>query len=227
MSEQLEAASQVNLETLRLKPGLPLKLIMPERRSVQHKAKLLAAVRGQSVMVALDNSNSLQAPPRFEIDGGITIGGFTGQHDFMFTARITQLFQLPFPYIALSWPGEVTAKLVRKVERQKAGLPATLSLPDNGMNLDVTLSDISVAGAMVQIATPAVKVGQQIVLTFDTRFEAETVELALTASVRYINETAPDGYQVGVQFNDMGLTDRLKLHYVVQTCAARTNNAII
>ncbi len=227
MSEQQEAASLVSLETLRLKPGLPLKLIMPQRRLVQHKAKLLAAVRGQSVMVALDNGDSRQDPPRFEIDGGISIGGFTGQHDFMFTARITQLFQLPFPYIAISWPDQVTAKLIRKVERQKAGLPALVTLPDNGMKFDVGLSDISVAGAMLQIATPAVQVNQQIVLTFDTRFEAETVELALAASVRYINEVAPDGYQVGVQFNEMGLTDRLKLHYVVQTCAARTNSAII
>lgn len=224
MSEQQEQVSQISLESLRLKPGLPLKIILSERKGSQHKAKLLAAVRGQSVMVTLENGHMGSEPPRFEIDSAITIGGFTGQHDFTFSARITQLFQLPFPYIALAWPGEVTARLVRKVERQKTGMPASIRLPDQAMKFDVEIVDISVAGAMIHASAAPAKVDQPLMLAFETRFENEKMELVLRGFVRHVNETAPGVFQIGLQFSEMSLNERLMLHYVVQSCAALTNN---
>jgi len=223
MPEQQEQPSQISLESLRLKPGLPLEIILPDQNGDQHKAKLLAAVRRQIVMVALDNGSMGKEPPRFEFDDEIVIGGFTGQHDFAFSARITQVFQLPFPYVALTWPNVVTARLIRKAERQNASIPATMQLPDRALKHNVEIVNISTAGAMLHASAAPAKVDHLLILAFETRFDNETLKLSLHAIVRHTNETAPGIFQIGLQFREMGLHERLMLHYVVQSFAALNN----
>lgn len=228
MSDDSTAAevSQVSFESLKLRPGASLQIQHTDNGSPNGEVQLLAAVKGQNVMVAMKGESGVKTG--LEAGKDYIIRGFSGQHDFSFSSHVTQIFKAPFPYAMLAYPGAVEARVVRKAIRAKTSLPATVSPHGKNLPLAVTLADLSVAGAMLDSSAPLGNPGELVNLAFAVDFEKSKIDLALLATIRYVNKSdVGSGYSIGVEFKDISQNDKLVLHYVAQSYAANASNVVV
>lgn len=227
MSEDASRAevSLVSFESLKLRPGTALQIQHAKQNTTLGEVQLLAAVRGQNVMVALKGDNGVQTG--LEAGKDYVIRGFSGQHDFSFSSHATQIFKAPFPYAMLVYPSAVEARVVRKVARTKTSLAATASPLDKEMPLNVTLADISLAGAMIEAPSQLGAPGNKLRLKFTVDFEGNQIELSLTACIRYVKQADSAGYSIGVEFESLDQNDKLVLHYVTQKSASDGADIVI
>lgn len=206
--------SLVSFESLKLRPGTALQIQHAKQNTALGEVQLLAAVRGQNVMVALKGDNGVHTG--LEAGKDYVIRGFSGQHDFSFSSHVTQTFKAPFPYAMLAYPSSVEARAVRKVARTKTSLAATASPLDKDMPLNVTLADLSLAGAMIGAPSQLGAPGNKLRLKFTVDFEGNQIELSLAACIRYVKQADDAGYNVGVEFENLNQNDKLALHYATQ-----------
>lgn len=218
--------SQISFESLKLRPGATLKIQHTAQGAPQGEVQLLAAIKGQNVMVALKGESGVKTG--LEAGKDYIIRGFSGQHDFSFSSHVTQVFKAPFPYAMLAYPSSVEARVVRKTVRTKTSLPAMVSPHGKNMPLAVTLADVSIEGAMLDASARLGAPGEQVDLSFSVDFEKNKIDLALLATIRYVNESdVGGGYSIGVEFKDSSQSDKLVLHYIAQSYATEGNSAII
>ncbi len=225
MSDNSTDVSQVSFESLKLRPGSSLQIQQAAHNSPNSEVQLLAAVKGQSVMVALKGESGIQTG--LEAGKDYILRGFSGQYDFSFSSHVTQVFKAPFPYAMLAYPGSVEARVVRKVVRAKTSLPAIASPLGKDVPLNVIVSDLSVAGAAIDSPAPLGNPGDTLNLSVAVEFENNKIELALLAQIRHVNKSDIGAYSVGVEFEDITQNDKLVLHYVAQSYAANETNVVI
>jgi c-di-GMP-binding flagellar brake protein YcgR len=214
--------SEVSFESLKLRPGSSLKIHHSNHGSPNGEVQLLAAVKGQNVMVALKSEGGVQTG--LEAGRDYVIRGFSGQYDFSFSSHVTQIFKAPFPYAMLAYPGTVEARTVRKSVRAKTALPATASPHGKDIALAVILADLSASGALLDSSATLGNPGELVKLAFAVDFENNKIDLALLAAIRHVHKSeVGSGYRVGIEFKDVSQNDKLVLHFVAQSYAARDN----
>jgi hypothetical protein len=210
--------SEVDLQTLRLRPGIFLQTQHVAANSPKFESQFIAAIDGKGIMLA-----------PFEVAGVKTgmkageeylIRGFTGQHDFSFSSQVILIFELPFAYTLLAYPSTVKIKTVRKSMRMKTSLPATVSPRGQKTPVAATLIDLSVAGAMIKSPSSLSAVGSQVDLNFSVEFEGDVVDLVIVATICHGKQSDPEeGFMIGLSFKDMPRNDKLILHYFTQLLA--------
>jgi PilZ domain/Flagellar protein YcgR len=222
----LADVSQVSFESLKLRPGSSLQIQHSSPGSANGEVQLLAAIKGQNVMVALKGESGVKTG--LEAGKDYLIRGFSGQYDFSFSSHVTQIFKAPFPYAMLAYPGSVEARVVRKAVRAKISLPAVVSSHEKGIPLTVNVADLSIAGAMIDSPAPLGTQGEMVRLAVAVEFEGNQINLVLPAQIRYVNKSdISGGYCTGIEFKDVTQNDKLVLHYVVQAYAINDGNIVV
>ena len=152
--------------------------------------------------------------------------GFTGQHEFSFLSKVLQTFEKPFAYALLLYPKQVDARQVRQSMRIVTSMPAQLcrSSPSTQATEpahDVTLIDISMAGALVRAShSLSLVVGASVSLVFSVEFEESSIALTLSGAVCHSHAASgEENHLVGMVFTGLTQHDKLVLHYVTQTRA--------
>lgn len=215
-----EASTPLALRALRLRPGMFLQLHLGPGQPVV-EAKFCAAIENKGVMlVPLDKS----APASGWVENvKIDITGFTGQHDFRFPARVLGNFTVPFAYLLVSYPEQVTARKVRSALRIPTALSAK-AWSDKNAKLDAQVIDLSAAGAMIEMQGNGVTVGGELQLGFEIEFERKTYTLQLAGRVCHA-AAADSNHRIGLAFDNVTKSDRLLLQ--AYTLAASHSNAVI
>lgn len=209
------ATADVSLRSLKLRPGVALQTQATAPGSPKLEAQFLAAIEGKGVMVGPHGATGGKSP--LKAGEEYTIRGFTGQHDFQFTAQVIQTFEVPFAYALLVYPQAVQARLVRRSMRMKTSLPAKVALPGGSSFVEATLIDVSPFGAMVRAPTTVGAVGDLVNLAVGIDFEGEAVKLEIPAALCHSHKAdAGDGVHVGMSFKTVSQRDRLILHYLAQ-----------
>ncbi len=203
---------EVSLKTLRLRPGLLLTLQRTSAGATVHEAKFIAAIEGKGVMLTPSGLDSLKT----EIVIGETylVQGFTGQTDFSFTAPALNVFKSPFAHVLFEYPTTAKAKKVRKSMRLKTALPATLSPCGQNNPLDVSIIDVSVAGAMILAPRSLGVIGSLFDLVFPIMVDDAHSNLNIVAKLRHSNPYN-EGRKIGLSFENLSLEHKLLLNYVV------------
>ncbi|MDO9199720.1 PilZ domain-containing protein [Rhodoferax sp.] len=213
--------STLPLRALRLRPGMALQTKRIVEGASKKESQFLAAIEGKGVMVGPVGPDG--AKTGLEEGEICIVRGFTGQHEFSFLTKVLQTFEKPFPYALLQYPKHADARLVRQSMRIKTSMPAVLSMrngsgPDEAPAQDVTLIDISTAGAMIRSVSSLAAVGMAVTLSFAVDFEGAPVELVLSGTVCHNNATSgQDGYFTGLAFNALTQHDKLVLHYMTES----------
>ena len=203
--------TQMSLRELRLRPGMFLQTQPAGKTNGRGEAQFCAAIAGRGIMVVpLGNDPMPMKPGERHV-----ISGFTGMYDFVFEAPVLQLFTYPFAYTLLGYPTEVRAVRVRNALRMKIKLKAIATLQRaRSAASDVTLVDLSPAGAMASSPEPIGTVGDIVTLAFALEFEGKPVDLSLNASICHSTRIDDgDGYRTGFAFKDTSRNDRLVLEY--------------
>ena len=210
--------STMPLRSLRLRPGMALQTRRIVEGASKKESLFLAAIEGKGVMVGPVGPEGAST----ELEEGeiCIVRGFTGQHEFSFVSKVLRTFETPFAYALLQYPKHADARLVRQSMRIKASRPAVVliaegSKPGDPLPWDVTLIDISMAGAMIKSVANLAPVGSTVRLAFAVDFEGSTVQLVLSGAICHNNPASgQDGYFMGLAFRNLTQHDKLVLHYM-------------
>lgn len=204
---------EVSLKTLRLRPGLSLQIQRMREGAPVHEAQFIAAIEGKGVMLTPSGMDSLKT--EIIMGEAYLIQGFTGQSDFSFTAPALNVFKAPFAHVLFAYPATVKAKKVRKSMRMKTALPATISPCGQNNPLEVSIIDLSVAGAMVLSPRSPGVIGSLFDLVFPIKFDDVHSNLNIVAKLRHNNHTDNEGRKIGLSFENLSREHKLLLNYFV------------
>lgn len=220
MSNDSAQESTVSFAALRLRPGTMLNIQRDAIGAPLNEIHFLGSVAEKIIMV----TQKIEDGNRSLLNAGenYILSGFSGQHDFSFSSRVTQLLQAPFPYATLAYPASVQAKLVRRLTRIKTSLPAIVTSLSSDSVFDATLADLTIAGALLESPTALGKSDETLHISFTADLGNGKKELALLAKVRHVRHTVHGSCSTGVEFNDLSQDDKLVLHYIVHEWAEKT-----
>lgn len=217
MSHDSAQESGISFTALRLRPGSVMHIQSDAIGAPLSEIHFLGSIAEKIIMVTqkLEGSNKTL----LAAGNDYIFHGFSGQYDFSFTARVTELHMAPFPYATLSYPATVQAKLVRKLARVKTFLPASIISLSSDIVVDATLADLTIAGALIDSPAAIGKTGEAIHIACALDLGNEKKELALLADIRHVHQTGGGRYSIGVEFKDVSQADKLVLHYIVHEWA--------
>jgi len=204
---------EVSLKTLRLRPGLFLTIQRMREGAPVHEAQFIAAIESKGVMLTPSGMDSLKT--EIIIGDEYLIQGFTGQTDFSFTAPALNVFKAPFAHVLFAYPATAKAKQVRKSMRLKTALPATLSPSGQNNPLEVSIVDLSVAGAMILSPRSMGVIGGLFDLAFPIKFDDVHSNLNIVTKLRHSNLTDNEGRKIGLSFENLSREHKLLLNYFV------------
>jgi len=138
-----------------------------------------------------------------------------------FATQVLRSCAVPYPYLHLSYPDEMEQIIVRKAQRVRVKLFASVKNcnPDlqSDKGVSVTVSDISISGAMVMSGKQFGEVGDEVLLTCAIKIAGAEKLLSIPAVVRNINveqdeEEGVDRFYHGLEFNIKDQQDTFALH---------------
>lgn len=196
----------LDLRSLRLRAGLALQVTQAGATAAdpsQPDLQFLAAISGKGVMVgpAAEAAAAGAAPPSLTLRPGqdVVVRGFTGQHDFCFTARVLQTFVDPFVYALLAYPAQVQARQVRQARRLGTALPAQVQAYGRPAG-PATVVDLSPHGALLHTAQALGRPDDLVTLTLHAVVRDRRLDVLLHARIRHTQPAGADGQHTGVQF---------------------------
>lgn len=205
----------VELKAIRLRVGLALQAQDMVGGGTREELQFLAAVGQKGIMLGPYRSGEQVA---LKAGSEYIIRGFTGQHDFSFTAKVAQTFDQPFAYALLEYPVTVNARLVRRAMRIKTSIPARMMSKDKRQSQDVTLIDLSPLGTMVHAPSAVGAFGDAVHLALNVPFDGELIELTIPSTICHSTRCErDDGIHVGLAFKPSTRDDKLMLHFLAQS----------
>jgi len=196
-----------------LRPGLFLQIQRMGEGAAVEEAQFIAAIEGKGVMLTPTGKDSLKT--EIIIGEEYLIQGFTGQTDFSFTAPALNVFKAPFAHVLFAYPASVHAKKVRKSMRMKTALPATLSPSGQNTPLEVSIVDLSDAGAMIVSPRSLGVIGSLFDLVLPIKFDDVDTNLNILTKLRHNNLADNDGRKIGLSFENLSMEHKLLLNYFV------------
>ena len=223
MNDETRVATVLTLplKSMRLRPGMALQTKRLVEGSTKKDSQFLAAIEGKGVMVGPIGPGGVSTG--LEVGEVCIVRGFTGQHEFSFLSKVLQTFEKPFAYALLLYPKQVDARQVRQSMRIVTSIPAQFCLSGSLTQSaepahDVTLIDISMAGALIRASHSLALVGAGVCLVFSVEFEGSPITLTLSGAVCHSHAAGGDEHHlVGMVFTGLTQLDKLVLHYLTQT----------
>jgi len=162
-----ESSSEVDFESIRLRPGAQLQIQHLTRVAEKYNLRFIGAIKGRSILLTMPFVEG-QAVRMLKGQSYI-IRGFNGKYAYAFTSHIIQARARPFHYIHFSYPLAVEAKIVRKSLRVNVNLSA--SAVGKGAEVPVTMIDLSAKGSMIDSPQAIGGIGDAVSLQFDVACE--------------------------------------------------------
>lgn len=212
---------EVSLKTLRLRPGLFLKIQRMHEGAPVHEVQFIAAIEGKGVMLTPSGTGSLKT--EIVIGEEYLIQGFTGQSDFSFTAPALNVFKAPFAHALFAYPVTAREKKVRKSMRMKTALPAAISPRGQNAPFDVSIIDLSVSGAMILSPRSPGVIGSFFDLAFPIQIDESRSELNVVAKLCHNTPTDTEERKIGLSFENLSQEQTLLLNYVVSKLAGENS----
>lgn len=204
---------EVSLKTLRLRPGVMLKIQKMRAGAPVIEAKFIAAIEGKGVMLTPSGLESHKTD--FNPGDEYLIQGFTGQTDFSFTAPVLNVFTAPFAHALFTYPAVVKARQVRKSMRMTTALPATISPRGQDNPHQVSIIDLSAEGALISSPGFLGGVGSLFDLVFPVEFDEVHTNVNIVAKLRHRLGSDDAEGKIGLSFENVSWEHKLLLNYFV------------
>ena len=215
-----ETVARMPLKALGLRTGMALQSRRLVDGATKKECQYFGAIESKGVMVGPMGPDGVKT----ELDEGevCVIRGFTGQYEFSFLSKVLQTFEKPFAYALLAYPAQVDARLVRQSMRVKKTFATRVELPafagTADAELEVTLIDISIQGAMVEASSGLAAIGEIITVIMDAEVDGAPAQLKVAARICHNNKAVGGtSFFVGLAFKDLTQQDKLLLHFLTQT----------
>ncbi len=208
-----------SFRTLKLHPGMYLQTQLLFGNAPKSEAQFMAAIHGKCVMLIPRSESGTKSNMRAGEE--YIVSGFTGQYDFSFISQVIQVVETSLTHVVVSYPNTINAKMVRRAIRIKTSLPALAIQKNNKSHANVTVIDLSMAGAMLASPIAMGSVGDILHLKLSVSVDNKTAHLALNAAICHSRPfDNSEGYRIGLSFQALDEDDKLILHYLTSSATA-------
>jgi c-di-GMP-binding flagellar brake protein YcgR len=210
-----------DFDSMHLQVGSRLQLTLYHgTKPAQYFTTLIGYVKDEYLLVKIPFEDGT---PIGLLDGErLTIRAFSGTSVCTFFSTVERLFLKPLFYAHLAFPQIIEGAPLRQALRVKVDIPAK-AMPLGGVEIPVTISNLSVAGALIESESELPRAGESIALEFVLAVhlhEAEdiTVPMRVKAEIRNVNQVrkantpeARDRFAYGIRFIELESTHRILL----------------
>lgn len=210
----------IGFDQFKLRPGLELEVHDEAGKLLEHRVQFVMSHAGKGLLVSIRAND----PDRVAMRAGqrYQISGFNGRFDFAFTAEAQKVDLAQFTAL-LAEPAQVTIRFVRRHERLPLVLAATVA-GNGGSATAVTIRNLSLGGAAVSSIQPLGGKGDSLTLQLQIPFDGKKHTLKLLSIIRRSGHSdASLMFDIGLEFANPTLTDKLLLHYYLSTTANEFN----
>ena len=213
------AADEISFEQIDLRPGSRMQIEVGDHvRRQKHWTRMIGYLPERGLLITHPHVGGFPVP----LAQGATVlmRAFSNQRAYSFSCWLKNICRVPFEYLFLSYPSDITGVTVRNSPRVKVHIPVAIQRTDAPAGA-AWFSDLSESGALLESHAPVGAVSDKLELAFDLVLDAETINLKLIASIKALHSGKPaPGQQqgaerYGVQFVDLDQADRLKLRVFV------------
>jgi c-di-GMP-binding flagellar brake protein YcgR len=218
-----EAPPTFDLASINLQIGTRVQLITERTsRPQQYFATLIGYLAGAAVLVRTPAEGALTVP--FQESEPLMVRVFSDVHVYSFRTFVERIQISPFPCLYLAYPSAVTGIAIRKAMRVKVDIPAqAIASGEPPQTSDVSLTDLSVAGGMIESDTKLGNVQDEIGIsfTFIARPGDREIQIDARAIIRNLREPKPTAsqkpgrYAHGVEFVNLDPTQQVTLQTLV------------
>ncbi len=220
------------LDQLQLHIGDRLQLeISSQGAATQYFTLLIGYVPGHSVLVRTPLLQNLPVPVR---EGEpVLVRTFSGRHASTFETRVMRVTRSPFPYLHLSYPPSVKQALIRGALRVRVSLPGTFTPSRSEASEAVTVSDLSVSGALLESVAALGDAGGKGELAFKFVVQPNNYEVKLAENVEIQSvksRSLPGGGKTfvhGVRFLRLHTTETLLLQSFIQQVLLQDRSRVV
>ena len=200
----------LSFEDIRLKGGDRLQIEPPAVHGQERQlVKFIGSLKGVSVLVTTPVAGGLPMPLR---EGEkLVVRAFSGQNIFGFITFVERVCKIPFNYLHLTYPEQVSGKMLRKSPRIRTRIITrvqnhTAADCGNG-GLAGVISNLSATGAAVDAPQPFGRKGDRVSLAFRVSLHDVETYLTIKADVcATSSHVADDGVGMvrhGVEFQEL------------------------
>lgn len=212
------APKRYAMEEIRLRMGDPVQLQTNDGGTpVRYSARFMGYLKGKSVLISAPVVDGKYALVR---EGqAFIVRVFSGKDCYAFSVSVLKSVNVPYPYLHVTYPGEVMGMTVRRHARVKvrvvtAVAPATAA--DDKQQLAALITNMSTGGASLSAKQPLGNKGEPVIIKFKLMLAGLEHVFAINAILRSIVEdesnTEPmGGYVHGVEFVDLSPRDAISL----------------
>lgn len=209
-------------EAMKLAVGDRMQLQLPELLARERViVRLIGYVSNLSILVTMPRQpNGL----RFELleNDTVVVRVFCSQNAFGFSAAVAKVVRVPFEYLHLTFPNEVTGVVIRKAPRVRTRIICSVVGGQTGSEgAPGMLVNLSGSGALLDARRALGEKGETIKLSFRVVVHGVETLLTVNAVVRscfYDDATEQGGAAMihhGLEFLDLQPNDRLILQGMV------------
>jgi c-di-GMP-binding flagellar brake protein YcgR len=168
----------------------------------RYACRYIGFMEGKSVLVSTPMSANRLVPCR---DGqNFFVRFFNGRTALAFKANILKAHLVPFPYLHLSFPKDVTVMKVRASLRADVDIIATMAI--GGANVAVRMVDLGVGGAHLHSYKPLGEKGESGEISFRIMVEEIEAYIVAMVAIRSLTVETSAGkplFAYGVQFKSI------------------------
>lgn len=209
-----------SFEDIKLRVGDRLQIQPPSNLSQDRfLVKLIGYVPGATVLITTpvgDNGLRLQL-----MEGeDVVVRSFSGQNVFGFLATIERICKIPYDYLHMSYPAEVRGVVIRKSQRVKTNIIATVqnNSPEGPREqMPGLITNLSADGAAVDARRELGKKGSELTLVFRITLHSVEAYLKVKVLVRAVleHDTNAELIRHGVEFLDRQPNDNVILQSMI------------
>jgi len=214
-------APDCDLTAIHIQIGTKLQLISDRTgRPLHHFATLIGFLAGEAVLVKTPTENGALVP--FREGERLTARVFSGLNVYTFATIVERVQSTPLQCLYLAFPKTVTGTALRKAIRIRTNLAGKASRATAGeapQDGDVSITNLSIAGASFDSQGKLGELGEQITLSFAFFVQPGDCEVQFKtrATIRNLKAPkpgpagSPGAHAHGVEFLDLEPTEQIKL----------------
>ncbi|MGZ8257330.1 MAG: flagellar brake domain-containing protein [Gallionella sp.] len=194
-----------NLLSLPVRLGDAWQMRADDKTGTRQYAKLIGYVNHESLIVMLPGTQTLP-----DVGAGFLLRGFVGNKTYEFYSKVLSVSSIPYLYLHLTFPKQVSITHMRRAIRVRTYRPATASGMAGRAKEELLITELSGTGAGLRCVARLGGLGDYLTLNFTVLSESGEQPCCVAVVIRSIHEPVEGSkdFLYGVEF--VAMTDSLR-----------------
>lgn len=216
------AATEIGEETIlpfletTLRMGDPLQLRFDDGSADRYPVRLIGALDRRSLLV----SHPIVDGRMIHMKDGqaVKVKALRGKFAYSFDVSVLKCQLAPYPYLHLTFPGQVRCTAVRKAHRITLNAVASVGRAGQRSRVACNMKDLSIAGMLVHVPREVAVVGAAVEVAFRLQISGEPMTFEVPGVIRNARNAEDESSQYkacGLEFSELVRAQRNALQLFI------------